>query len=396
VQEIRDGEFRFISPEWHFEEKDAKTGLMTKLVDLAAATLTNRPFFKNLAPVTAKLADSEQIDALAAEHGDDIAELVLRGLENEATQEAAEKLLAAVWTTAYINNLPDSSFLYIEGGGEKDSEGKTTPRSLRHFPVKDANGSVDLAHVRNALARIPQSNVPSDAKASATAKAQRLLRDAGGTPSATDQGDESETEGDTVADETTSQPTDYMKALGLDESVDPKHRLAAAFREKDEKILALTQQVTELTAAATESDSTARELNARVAELEKNDRARDIEVILARGVERGRVFPAEKETLAELFADDVDGLRRMLATRPAEMFEHLETKGGSADPDRFVDDPDVSQFVATLKTEGDPVDTEQAKQHLLALAILKDQGKEDSYTDDEYVAAYTKAASSVH
>lgn len=50
-----------------------------------------------------------------------------------------------------INELPDSAFAYIEPGGKKDAEGKTVPRSLRHFPIHDA------AHVRNALARAPQS-----------------------------------------------------------------------------------------------------------------------------------------------------------------------------------------------------------------------------------------------
>lgn len=50
-----------------------------------------------------------------------------------------------------INDLPDDAFAYIEPGGTKDSSGKTVPRSLRHFPVHDA------AHVRNALARAPQS-----------------------------------------------------------------------------------------------------------------------------------------------------------------------------------------------------------------------------------------------
>jgi phage head maturation protease len=56
----------------------------------------------------------------------------------------------AQMTSAAINDLPDSAFAYIEPGGSKDSEGKTTPRSLRHFPIHDA------AHVRNALARIAQ------------------------------------------------------------------------------------------------------------------------------------------------------------------------------------------------------------------------------------------------
>lgn len=64
----------------------------------------------------------------------------------------------AVWTAAYMNDLPDSAFLFIEAGGEKDEGGKTTPRSIRHFPVRDTDGKLDAAHVRNAIARIPQSN----------------------------------------------------------------------------------------------------------------------------------------------------------------------------------------------------------------------------------------------
>jgi HK97 family phage prohead protease len=57
----------------------------------------------------------------------------------------------AQMTAKSINDLPDSDFAYIESGGEKDEDGKTVPRSLRHFPIHDA------AHVRNALARASQS-----------------------------------------------------------------------------------------------------------------------------------------------------------------------------------------------------------------------------------------------
>jgi len=81
----------------------------------------------------------------------------------------------AQWTTAFINNLPDSSFLYIEPGGSKDAEGKTTPRSLRHFPVKDASGSVDLPHLRNALSRIPQSSLSQAIKDRLTSKARGMM-----------------------------------------------------------------------------------------------------------------------------------------------------------------------------------------------------------------------------
>lgn len=62
------------------------------------------------------------------------------------------------WTREYINNLPDSAFLYIEPGGEKDEEGKTKPRSLRHLPYKDMDGNIDVEHLRNAIVRLSQEN----------------------------------------------------------------------------------------------------------------------------------------------------------------------------------------------------------------------------------------------
>ena len=71
-------------------------------------------------------------------------------------------------TTSSINDLDDSDFAYIEPGGSKDSSGKTVPRSLRHFPIHDA------AHVRNALARAPQSPFGAKAMPKIRAAAKRL------------------------------------------------------------------------------------------------------------------------------------------------------------------------------------------------------------------------------
>jgi hypothetical protein len=82
----------------------------------------------------------------------------------------------AEWTSAYINDLPDSSFAYIEPGG-KVVDGKTEPRSLRHFPYKDAEGNVDLPHLRNAMARAPQS--PFGDKAMPKLKAAAAANDVG-------------------------------------------------------------------------------------------------------------------------------------------------------------------------------------------------------------------------
>lgn len=90
-------------------------------------------------------------------------------------EEAMPKSSKAVWTTAYMNDLPDSSFLYIESGGKKDEDGKTIPRSKRHFPYKDASGKIDLPHLRNAIARIPQSNAPGLNKIALQSRARKLL-----------------------------------------------------------------------------------------------------------------------------------------------------------------------------------------------------------------------------
>jgi hypothetical protein len=80
------------------------------------------------------------------------------------------KLKEAEWDTEYINNLPDSSFAFIESGGDKDEEGKTKPRELRHLPFKDAQGNINKAHLNNALGRLAQTDLSDEAKAAAKKK----------------------------------------------------------------------------------------------------------------------------------------------------------------------------------------------------------------------------------
>ena len=71
-------------------------------------------------------------------------------------------------SSSSINSLPDADFAFIEKGGKRDSENKTIPRSLRHFPVHDA------AHTRNALARMSQSPFGPKAKAKIMAAARKF------------------------------------------------------------------------------------------------------------------------------------------------------------------------------------------------------------------------------
>ncbi len=87
-----------------------------------------------------------------------------------------EEAVKAMWSTAFVNNLPNSSFLYIKPDcGENDADGKMKPRSCRMFPVKDADGNPDLAHVRNAIARATQSNLPEEVQTKIQKQAQRML-----------------------------------------------------------------------------------------------------------------------------------------------------------------------------------------------------------------------------
>lgn len=110
--------------------------------------------------------------------------------EHDTEDEAEEQVRAlyaleaegddkAKWSTAYINDLPDSAFLYIKPGGEKDDQGKTTPRDLRYFPYKDAEGNVDLPHLRNAISRAPQADLPQDVIDSVQKRARNILEKQG-------------------------------------------------------------------------------------------------------------------------------------------------------------------------------------------------------------------------
>jgi hypothetical protein len=125
---------------------------------------------------------------------------LIAALEQEILE--LNDLNEAVWTTKAINDLPDSSFAYIEPGGTKDSDGKTTPRSLRHFPFKDADGKLDAPHIRNALARIPQSSLPQDAKDQALAVIKRAAKSAG-----ISVGDAKEAEETDIIEEPMDKPT---------------------------------------------------------------------------------------------------------------------------------------------------------------------------------------------
>ena len=94
-------------------------------------------------------------------------------LKARAHADNAGKASRAAMSAAEMNNLPDSDFAFIEPGGSTDSSGRTVPRSLRHFPIHDA------AHIRNALARLPQSGLTDAQQAAALKKIRSAAKKAG-------------------------------------------------------------------------------------------------------------------------------------------------------------------------------------------------------------------------
>lgn len=156
LQEIRDGEWLYVSPEYD-DWLNPETGETFEDMPFDLA-LTNTPFFKGMPP----LNFSEFVNP-------------------DEPKDFVE------WSTSYKNDLPDSAFLFIESGGKKDSEGKTEPRSLRHLPVKDASGKIDLPHLRNAISRLEQPKtgkgwLSDSLRASLLSKARKMLTNAGGSP----------------------------------------------------------------------------------------------------------------------------------------------------------------------------------------------------------------------
>lgn len=113
-----------------------------------------------------------QIDELA---GVDVGAQDVQGTVILKRKDGLTPVQKDSWSTAYKDSLPDSSFLYIEGGGKKDGDGKTTPRSLRHFPVKDLNGKVDLEHARSAVQEAPKSSLPQDVIARVQRTAEKMV-----------------------------------------------------------------------------------------------------------------------------------------------------------------------------------------------------------------------------
>jgi hypothetical protein len=104
--------------------------------------------------------------------------------KENSMEDKEQESSKATWDSAYVSKLPNSAFLYVESG---DGEGET-PKGKRHLPYKDANGKVDLPHLRNAISRLGQSDtgtgenswLTADLRKRLMTKAQGILKKHGG------------------------------------------------------------------------------------------------------------------------------------------------------------------------------------------------------------------------
>lgn len=140
----------------HLVRIDARTGHV-EIWPIVEQTLTTTP--SNL------LADIPVRNFRAAVRAD---------LPHEITDEhiIVHNPIRAVWSTAFIDALPNSSFAYVEPNAGDD-------KSKRHLPYKDKDGKPDAAHVRNALARLDATDIPAAAKARAKRKLLAAAKELG-------------------------------------------------------------------------------------------------------------------------------------------------------------------------------------------------------------------------
>ena len=111
-------------------------------------------------------ADIHRVDLVSAP-ANGVPFLIAKSAGLVDAEQVRDLIAKATISTADQNDKPDSDFAYIEPGG-KTVDGKTEPRSLRHFYIGDAD------HVRNALARASQSPFGSKAMPKIEAAAKKF------------------------------------------------------------------------------------------------------------------------------------------------------------------------------------------------------------------------------
>jgi phage I-like protein len=330
--DLENREFRFLSPVFSFHDRDSKTGLLTRAKEILRTTLTNNPFFTNLAPVA-----SEQPDPFLLEEDQREAQIALLG------DQAFNALFAAANSTDPAVRDPARATL-------TDTKKET---------------KMDLAQIASTLglaADTPEADVLAAVKAAKEA-ADAADTDTQKRPAVT---------GNLKA---------VAQALGLDPNTDAATVIANLNKTVEAAAKAEKAEEENATLAAQAAKTLELEEQIKVIQAERN--ADRIKVLLADGVRAGKVMPAEKTVLAKQFASNIEGLVELLDSRGDGVFLTATRGSGAA----ALEEPEEVRKVmaAHESAEADGVDPDSARLHALAEQNLRAKGK-TSYTEAEYLA----------
>jgi phage I-like protein len=351
LQEIRDGEFRFISPVTRYANKDKKSGLLTKAIEIIRATLTNNPHYTQLAPVRATddpyFIDDARLNALYAKHGEEQAKSWLAAAT--APEDSPARALARAAIESLHVPTPDD-----EGDVMSDFKAFATALGLSEDADENAITAAIAAYAAKA----------SKADALETKLSELVAREA--------------------------KNVEVRKALGIAEDADDATTLAA-IRELQETL----ETTTGLSAETLEKFQALAirgvENDRRLAELER-ETAQKLHVeqrdtLLAKAVEEGRILPVHKEYLAGLYDIDPAKCKAMVEASPKRAFREIgSSEPGPEDRPQPRTITDRHGNIVAAVEDSDWLDR-RAKQ------ILAEKGKTfDEVTADEYEKALTAAA----
>lgn len=337
AQEIRDGEYRFISGEPTFQAKDKKTGLMSGAVAIVAATLTNRPFF-------------EELSALAADM-----EVVWR--PEMGFQQIQQKLCAA------LNQTPDSddgesrpwsywvSDIDVASGKALVSDSDDGTTYVVPFTV-DENGDVTVAPSADWVKAEQEWVAAASAAADSTAALLSQRGETTGGASATTQGDHMSEELKALASELGLEVADDATAEQLTGQISEAVKETKTKADMADTLTAEVEKLREEAKPKPENDSEVEvlkhaneQLVARVEQLETAAQQREQLAAVARkdtavaeALASGQIRPDEHDFYRGNLDINEEGTMRILASLPKGRVPVAERGGAPSTADAQQDD----------------------------------------------------------
>lgn len=171
------------------------TGGVKAVIGKAAEGMTEEvaPWFVQEMPPEPRAFWIEAFNASWEKHvdlDDDLRKMQAMSDGDKAVRDAGWVTIAGTWmkeskeavSDQDVDELPDSAFGLIEDGGEKDAEGKTRPRTLRHFPYRDKAGQINTGMLRRSMALAESSKLEPELKRKAQTRLRAVADEAGVQP----------------------------------------------------------------------------------------------------------------------------------------------------------------------------------------------------------------------